>query len=306
MTAEERNLLLHAANAGFFSNFNSVLNNLHYRLGRDGVTAMTVDWRSDGQTQFPYGRLEDGNVWLKFFAPLPFEDMPAATIEARGYAEPSMSGPRAYAMYKLGKRWRQIYGDLFRRYITVNPVLLARVEAIYGADMAGRYCVGVHCRHPRHAIECLHGIPSPELFIARTRRLLPKGRPWAVFLASDYEPAVTAFQAAFGDRLILQPGVTRARSAADDHVHHDQRAPAIALGEQALIDCLLLARCRTLLHVTSNLATAVGYINPQIRMVYCESRIEAALGFAWSLCHPGLRINRTLRAMLWRQQTQPS
>ena len=45
--------------------------------------------------------------------------------------------------------------------------------------------------------------------------------------------------------------------------------PCTALGEQALIDALLLARCDVLLHTTSNLATAVGDMN-RLRMIYCE------------------------------------
>jgi hypothetical protein len=69
----------------------------------------------------------------------------------------------------------------------------------------------------------------------------------------------------------------------EDHIHHGSAEPARELGEQALVDCLLLARCDTVLHITSNLATAVGYINPALRMVYCETPLETMLGYAWSV-----------------------
>jgi hypothetical protein len=43
-----------------------------------------------------------------------------------------------------------------------------------------------------------------------------------------------------------------------------------------LIDALLLARCEAMVHAVSNLATAVGYMNPRLRMVYCEPRFVGA------------------------------
>jgi hypothetical protein len=38
----------------------------------------------------------------------------------------------------------------------------------------------------------------------------------------------------------------------------------------------MLARCDTFLHVTSNIATAVGYMNPKLAMRYAETPLEAA------------------------------
>jgi len=194
-----------------------------------------------------------------------------------------MTGRHAYAMYKLEPGWRQIYGRLFRDYIRVKPAIVARADALYEARMAGHYRVGVHCRHPTHDIECLHRMPSLARFIAAARALLPADRSWVVVLATDYEPAVAAFRDAFGEKLIVQAGVMRAAAASDEQIHHEAGAPSVALAEQALVDALLLARCDAFVHVTSNLATAVGYMNPHSRMVYCETRLQALAGYLWSL-----------------------
>ena len=285
MPSAPRTLLLGARNAGFFSNLNCVLNHLRYSLGRNGVAAILVDWRANPaeRNEFSYGRAEDGNLWLQFFEPLAFERCPPASSAAFFYANEAMTGRRAYAMYKFDWRWRRIYNRLFHRYIAIRPALLARAEAIHAGSMAGHYRLGVHCRHPWHESECLHRSPSLERYIATTRALLPAGRSWVVFLASDYEPAVEAFRAAFGGRLIVQPGLKRASGTEADQMHHTNPDPAIASGEQVLIDALLLARCDALVHVTSNLATAVGYMNPDCRMVYCETRLQALIGHLWSL-----------------------
>ena len=281
----ERTLVIRNWNGGFFSNFNGVLNNLRWRLGRRGVHAAIVDWHADpALTDFAYGRPEDGNLWLHFFEPLPFERFPAAHCEARSFARLDITFPHTYAAYKLNRRWRQDYHALYRRYIRIRPTFLDRVEKIYQADMAGHYCLGVHYRHPVHNPECLHSIPSPETFIARLRGLLPVDRPYAVFLATDAESAVAAFQQAFGSRLVVQPCVRRAGLQTENHPQDPDTRASLILGEQVLLDCLLLARCDALFHVSSNIATAAGYINPSLKMVYCETPTQAAWGYAWSLC----------------------
>jgi len=281
--SEGHTLIIEARDAGFFSNFNGVVNNLCHRLGRDGVEAISVEWRADpAKRGFCYGNPEDGNVWLHFFEPLPFPADAAPRQLARGYADLGMTHRFAYAMYKLNRTWRRRYHAVYQRYIRVRPAILERVAAIHRESMAGRYCIGVHYRHPAHDKECMDPIPTPETFIVRLRAMLPANREWAVVLATDVESVVTAFRDAFGSRLVLQPAVLRGEGFSGGDPHEEADTPGLARGEQVLIDCLLLAKCDALLHVTSNLVTAAGYINPNMKMVYCESVGQAVRGYWWS------------------------
>jgi hypothetical protein len=43
------------------------------------------------------------------------------------------------------------------------------------------------------------------------------------------------------------------------------------MAEEVIRDAYILARCNSLLHVTSNISTAVAYMNPDLEMVYCTS-----------------------------------
>jgi len=289
-----KTLVLRARNGGFFSNLNCLMANLDRHLGRDGFTAAEVLWEPRADLpQFAYGRPEDGNVWLHFFEPLEFSDHPAERVEIWEYPPDGPSEITSWMMYptyKLDRRWRQAYHALFTRHIRLRPNILARVAAIM-APHEGQFRLGVHYRNPRHSHECRDPIPPPEVFIARARRLLRWRRNYAVVLASDYAPAVAAFQAAFGDRLVMQPDVARAAAGADQR-HHGAADAALRLGEEVLIDCLMLSNCHTLLHVTSNVATAAGYINPRLRLVYCESLGQALRGWRW--------------AWQWRRQRRPA
>jgi hypothetical protein len=280
-----KTLVVTARSAGFFSSFNCVMTHLDYHLGRDGFTAVEVDWRGDENLpHFSYGNLQDGNIWQHFFEPLAFPSFPPTRVEMREYPEAAcrITYLDVYATLKLNPFWRRRYHELFQKYIGIKPFLELRAAEIYQASMAGRYCIGVHYRHPQHQHELLRPMPPLGFFIARVKRHLPKTGAAAVFLASDFAPAVTAFQSAFGAQLVVVPQVTRAESAMDEQIHHGLQKN-LRLGEEVLVDCLLLSRCDVLIHVNSNVATAAAYINPRLKLVYCETALQALIGYVWSI-----------------------
>jgi hypothetical protein len=267
-------LVVTACDAGFFSHVNRVVNHLRHSLGRDGCAAVRVDWRSSKDAPlFVYGTPQDGELWQRFFEPLAFPHAPALERTTWHYADLSMTGLHAYRMYKGGAGWRTAYGRVYERHVHIRAELRRRVDELWraGGGADGGRCVGVHYRHVAHDHECPRSAPTLETFIARTRGLLGASDGDRIVLATDVREAVDAFRAEFGERLLVQPGVARARAGGDQH---DSGAPpSVALGEQALVDALLLARCDVLLHTTSNLATAVGYMSPRLQMVYCEPRL---------------------------------
>ncbi len=272
---EEHTLVLTAADAGFFSHVNRVVNHLHHSLGCEGCAAVRVEWHaSQDIPMFDYGTAQDGELWQRFFEPLAFANAPREERTTWRYADLSMTGLHAYRMYKRGSGWRNAYGRAFAEHVHVREQLRRRARELSQERAAARRWVGVHYRHAGHDHECPRPQPSSDAFIERARSLLEGEGLACVVLATDVHEVVEDFRAAFGERLLVQPDVVRAHAA--DH-HHDRGVPpSVALGEQALIDALLLARCDVMLHTVSNLATAVGYMNPRLRMVYCEPRLVGA------------------------------
>lgn len=264
-------LVVKGSDSGFFSNVNRVVNHLYHSLGRDGCRAIRVDWRIDHlQQQFAFGTPEDGNLWDAFFAPLDFPDAPPDERIAWEYADYAMTGRHAYRMYKSGNSWRWAYHRVFRNHIRIHPRITDRVSAIE-SEMTGRFRVGVHYRHPAHSHECPRPNPPVQHVVARAMRLMSKHRPGAIYLATDVAEAVDEFRSVLGEHLVVQSDVERGSLADNVQVHHNQERPRVALGDQVLTDALVLSRCNVLLHLTSNIATAAGYINPRLPMVYCES-----------------------------------
>lgn len=284
---EQRTLIItQYETGGFFSKLNCALANLDFYLGKNGVIAASVIWcTQQADEDFYFGRSGVGNAWLHFFEPLSFPEFPSTHLDVAGFPisrSGHLGGKSAYVTYKFNRRWRSRYHELYQKFVTLRPFLSERADSIFRTRMSDRFCVGVHYRNPRHSHECPWQIPSPEIFIARAKQLLPAGRPAAVVLASDYEPAVEAFRAAFGDALIIQPEVVRAASSSQDQMHHLHANWSLTLGEQVLVDCLLLSKCDVLLHVVSNVATAAAYINPKLKLVYCETFIASLYGYLWA------------------------
>jgi hypothetical protein len=284
---EEHTLVVTAWNAGFFSHINRVVNHLHHSLGREGCAAVRVEWHaSEDIPLFVYGTARDGELWQHFFEPLAFPKAPRIKRITSAYADLSMTGLHAYRMYKRGSGWRSAYGRAFAEHVRVREELRRRVDELWQELGGARRYVGVHFRHSGHSHECPREIPQIDAVINRTRRQLKGEGLAAVVLATDVREAVGSFREAFGDRLLVQPDVARAPAAMTQYDWG--LPPCTALGEQALIDALLLARCDVLLHTTSNLATAVGYMNPRLRMIYCEPRLAS--------------VSATVRARLSRQR----
>jgi hypothetical protein len=275
---EPYTLVVTAWNGGFFSHVNRVVNHLHHSLGHDGCAALRVEWHVAEHTPlFVYGTEEDGELWHRFFEPLDFPHAPSLERSSWEYADLAMTGLHAYSMYKRGSQWRSDYGRAYAEHVRVREELRGREREIWRDGGAPRQAIGVHYRHPDHSHECPREMPRMDVFLDWTSRLLGRAPRAAVVLATDVREAVDAFRDAFGERLIVQPEVARAPAGASQY---DWDAPpGIPLGEQALIDALLLARCDVLLHCTSNIATAVGYMNPRLRMIYCEPKLAAARGF---------------------------
>jgi hypothetical protein len=274
---EPYTLVVTAWNGGFFSHVNRVVNHLHHTLGQDGCTAVRVDWHVGDHTPlFVYGTPEDGELWERYFEPLEFPGAPTVEHWSWEYADLSMTGLHAYQMYKRGSGWRQDYGRAYAAHVRVREELRRRVEELWrDGGVAGR-AIGVHFRHPEHSHECPRQIPTVDVFIEWTKRLLRREPGASVVLATDVREAVDRYRDTFGERLLVQPDVARAPVGA---TQYDWGAPpGIALGEQTLVDALLLARCDVLLHTTSNIATAVGYMNPELRMIYCEPKLVQVRG----------------------------
>ena len=256
---------------------------------------------------FCYGQPEDGNLWCHLFEPLfgysDAELNDAATLYHRAVAprnrhnewrEPNITFVHAYRLYTSRNfwAWRRQYNSVFKHHIRLRPDLQADVDDFSERHFSGRYVIGAHVRHPSHTVEQPgNTIAHDDAYLRRIEAELARrglaSEPWTVFLATDQDRVVERFRQAFGDRVAYLPGARRTRLAEDEaferlsaaekaqdghqlqHLVAANRAHwSLAMAREVIRDAWLMARCDMLLHVVSNVSTAVAYINPAVEMEF--------------------------------------
>ena len=259
---------------------------------------------------FCYGQPEDGNLWCHLFEP-PFGFTDAdlndpAVLYRRAVrppfihnerCEPQMTYVHAYRLYQSRPfaAWRRQYHAVFARHIRLRAPLQADVDAFALRHFSGRFVIGAHVRHPSHTVEQPGGVIAHEdAYVDRIRGELARrglgGDGWTVFLATDQDRVVDRFRTEFGDRVVYLTDVRRTREAEDAEfdqlslaeknqdghqlqhlVAADPGAWSVDMAKEIVRDAWLMARCNVLLHVVSNVSTAVSYMNPDLDLVFCAA-----------------------------------
>jgi len=313
-----KKVIVPAHDGGFFSIFNVFLSNLVWRLQDDDVSLVLPDWDAtrliERQGDKPvvsycYSRPEDGNGWLGLFEPmydLSADEMNDAEFLYGGSElpetpfnqdrEPLLTYVNAHDLYLSPgfQRVRRQYRAVLDRHIRLRPELRAEVDGVIAQQVAGRYSLGVHVKHPAHAIEQ----PGEQMhdryaYLERVRQELrtagirESDEGWAVFLATDQERVVNLFLEEFGDHVVSFDDVARTSSdtdelfdtlsatekLADGHQLQHQRAADTATWSSRLAwevwrDAEVMASCTTLIHAVSNVATAASFLGPEVEMKY--------------------------------------
>lgn len=214
--------------------------------------------------------------------------------------EPLMTYVHAYKLYKDAgfAAWRRQYHRVFKEHVRLRPELLQEIEQFAHAHLAkSAVVIGAHVRHPSHTVE------QPNAVIAHTdayvegvraqlrQRGMDVSAPgWTVFLATDQERVVHRFREAFGSRVACYGDVRRTKANEDaafdaltpEEQHQDgHQLQHLVAADQAnwtsrmawevVRDAYTMARCDCLLHVVSNVSTAVAYMNPDMDMVFCSA-----------------------------------
>ena len=256
--------------AGFFSNFNAVINRLLYDVEGGRCSAYEVNWYKSSEELTRYHNPAVPQLWTEFFEPVVVDGAHSDEKFVRGYASYAMTHVGAYFhLYTQGSSWRDEYNRVYKKYIRLKPHIQDEISSYYSAHMKDKHCIGVHYRNPIHDRENPWPGPSAERFIEMVQQQMVPDKENVVYLATDVESAIEPFKEVFGDALLVRKNVTRSTGHSKE-VHADQQTPANGLARDVLLDCLLLAKAEKLIHITSNVATAVGYINPKLKMIYAR------------------------------------
>lgn len=149
--------------------------------------------------------------------------------------------------------------EALKRYVKIKPAIMEQVEAFYRQNMAGFAVVGVHIR--RTDLENKESIGMTNgLYLELIDRYLEYQK---IFLATDCDKTLHDMNEVYGDKLLH----TAAFRGKDNRGIHNQWEPELSkpqLGEEVLIDALLLARCDLFIHGNSSMNFAILNWQPRL------------------------------------------
>ncbi|WP_027783720.1 MULTISPECIES: glycosyltransferase [Burkholderia] len=270
------------------------------RLGTDKFTSFCYGRPGDGNVwsklfQPLYGlteeEMDDADFLYKKGRP------PLATFNE--HREPQLTYIHAYKLYTSGQfaRFRRQYHKVFKDHVRLQEKYQRELDGFRACHFQDKFVIAAHVKHPSHVIEQPDGkIAHVQAYIDKVRSLLnahgidESSSEWAVFLATDQDRVVDAFRAEFGDRLASYSDVRRTTDAEDaryDQLTTEQRRAEgfqvqhLVAANQAnwdarmawevIRDAMTMSYCHVLLHIVSNVSTAVSYMNPDIELVFCSA-----------------------------------
>lgn len=190
-----------------------------------------------------------------------------------------------------------VLNGIVEEHIRVKPAILAKLNAFVDAHFRGRRVIGVHIRGGEHNIEIegWHRMArAPESLYMREIDVYLKSKAEAdIFLATDNTQTVDIFRKRYGNRIICSDA-QRSSSGRAPHCE----TTGYDIGEDVLIDGLLLAQCDYLVHGISSVPNGTLAFRPDIPRVDVYERYKRRL--RWTLA---LRRTMRLKRPLPRKRT---
>jgi hypothetical protein len=240
------------------------------------------------------------NVWEYYFEPLSDCDLeklfalPTKTLEGLSLSE--FTELRSGTPITVTDRYsdvieyrspigicfqRKFVNGLFNKYLKIKPHIYRKLDEFCDAHFSSQPVLGVHYR----GVEKTHG-KVKDWVIARNahdlkafyldemKRYSRKYPSRKIFVATDSQEFIEDAKSMFGDAVFFRNAVRLAKTEEEVGLHFSEEAKTNGpiLGEDVLLDALILSRTNFLIHGISNVSSAALFFNPRLRHADIEFR----------------------------------
>lgn len=211
---------------------------------------------------------EDGfndkqNGWEYYFEPLT-----KATANNVHMGFPS--GPLNYA-----PKTRMLWNAIINHYVHIRPIVQQKIDQFYAQHMAHKKTIGIHIRGTDKHLE----VKPISLETIITEALKHADHETQFLIATDEQQLLERATEMLKPYTVIHYDCYRSPNSQPIHYIKD---PTIAdssvtkpspaqLGEDVLIEALLLSKCDLFIHTYSNVSMAVAYFNPDLKHVLLQS-----------------------------------
>ncbi len=260
-------LILRYHGAGFWSIFNKLMNYLqHY----DPIYKITWD------VVYPFDCYGVGEVMGRIFEP--YEDPAYASYEIEevicdSYMNEILTGKQAANLYteqsreenNIPETWRNDLNALWTQHIRIKGPVLERFTQFkeFVESMEKQTIICMLIRHPALSYEQPNGkMPDFEQYDEVISKISPSLDNTLIICMTDLQEAYDYFSEKYGDTILFPP--TDRSSKKSDEAHFIKNGDESS-AMNALFVALNLSIGQHFIHHTSNISTAVLYINPTIQ-----------------------------------------
>jgi hypothetical protein len=273
-------------NAGFFAYVQYALNQIRYCEAHNYLPVINYD-ESYGNYFVDQGR--GPNMWDYYFHPPcqftwadinsriadpgdPLTQSDVITLSDDEIRELCQNNPESIFHYTYGY-WRRnppddldLWYDEQRKkgqaftakYIRVRQEILGHVEGILRAHVDGQFLVGAHIR----GTDMRYAPTVPlESYIQQLDNMVSENDQIRIFIATDQQQYIEILKKRYGDRMFFQDCL-RSHNAMNQQTF--KREDKSKLGEEVLIDALLLSSCDFILKCPSAVGEFAHYFNPDL------------------------------------------
>jgi len=163
-----------------------------------------------------------------------------------------------FGFHPIGHR----YGNyLIQKYVKVKDAIQKKANSFYKKNLRNAYLIGVHYRGTDKVTEAPR-VPYDQVYakIMEVMKTMPK-KEVKIFVATDEQQFISYITNKFPHH-VYYTIATRAADSLPVHIHHNLNP--YENGVEALVDCLLLSKCRVLIRTESHLSNTALMFNPDI------------------------------------------
>jgi hypothetical protein len=229
-----------------------------------------VHWSEEWCCAQKEGYNGSSNPWEYYFEPvshLTYEKGDVENIFSYTLDSYNIVGTFLLQRGRFDKERRFTVKKLIDKYIKVKPNILEKVNSFYEKKLRGKTTIGIHLRGTDRLHE--EGLYAAILDAAEQAASTAAGDV-QFFVATDQESLLDLAKEIL-KRPIVYCDSHRSRDASPVHLPKEGHKTAGAiLGEEALIEALLLSKCNFLVHSFSSLPIAVLTLNPNLPYEYVD------------------------------------
>jgi hypothetical protein len=172
----------------------------------------------------------------------------------------------------------QIAPTLICKYIGIKPELLAKVNIFFERYLKNKVVLGLHYRGTDKHAEA-SSIPYIDFMRSVDNFLKCNGEFDCLFVSSDEQSFIDFIESEFKHTIPVFYYDDHERSKTNVAIHRSKSGDRFRKGEEAVINCLLLSRCNTLLKTASFLSGWSKLFNPDLPVILLNYPFERQLWF---------------------------